>query len=245
MNLRRKELTDVLTCKGLDSVAKGHKLCVCVYVNKDKVSGCLDQDYLLKLDGRKLESFLQTLYQVNGQVNTQVMKLIHINAFVDELIEEGYFYKDIFEELFPKACAKMEYLSDKKLNTFLNSGEDLKEWLVIHYKGAVSLITKDMFKDVVEDVNSGCWEKVEVSKKYKGKQAVKQLFYTKGHDEDSKVVLVCKDTGEFFTVFPSKNFNHRKFSDMHRGVSFEDMKSLVGQKFHTEKDAEWFKQFEL
>ena len=71
------------------------------------------------------------------------------------------------------------------------------------------------------------------------------MFYTKSSKADKKVVVVCKTTGEIFTVFPSTNFNHRKFSDTHRGMTFEEIKTLVENKFHKEKDLEWFKQFEV
>lgn len=240
----------VLTAKGTQALVDGKTLGSLYTLDESNVGlKGLSPAYARKLHNRTLKGYLQTCYQINGQVNTILMKMVHNFAMITGLIEVGIIDSDKFMEVFPKFVAKM-YATEKTAKEFENieSFEELEEYYVVYYNDQFGVINRDKFTDLVPDVKSGCWEggcdKEKLKELRAKKQAVKQQFYTKTSKVDNKVVVVCKATGDGFTVFPSTNFNHRKFSDQHRGMSFEEIKNLVELKFHKEKDLEWFKQFE-
>ena len=241
----------VLTAKGTQALVDGKTLGNLFKLDESNVgSKALSPAYVKKLHGRTLKGYLQTCYQINGQVNTLLMKMVHNFAMVTGLIEVGIIDSDKFMEVFPKFVAKM-YATEKTAKEFENikSFEELEEFYVVFYNDSFGVINRNKFSELVPDVKSGHWEggcdKEKLKELRATKQAKKQLFYTKSSKADKKVVVVCKTTGEIFTVFPSTNFNHRKFSDTHRGMTFEEIKTLVENKFHKEKDLEWFKQFEV
>lgn len=240
----------VLTAKGTQALVDGKTLGSLYTLDESNVGlKGLSPAYARKLHNRTLKGYLQTCYQINGQVNTILMKMVHNFAMITGLIEVGIIDSDKFMEVFPKFVAKM-YATEKTAKEFENieSFEELEEYYVVYYNDQFGVINRDKFTDLVPDVKSGCWEggcdKEKLKELRATKQAKKQLFYTKSCKVDKKIVVVCKVTGEIFTVFPSTNFNHRKFSDQYRGMSFDEIKNLVELKFYKEKDLEWFKQFE-
>lgn len=251
-HLTDEQIKSLLTEKGAKAVADGFNLAICVNISEIKVgSNAYNPKYALKLHSRKLENYLQTLYQMNGQVNTLLGKLIHNYVAITELVEKGYLCEDNLELLLPKLMEKLELIELGEYSEFLNlldEPKDFDEYYVIHYRGIASINPKDIFEHIVPDVKSGEWEggcpREQIKALKKSKQAVKMKFYTKTRKDDSKVIVVDKSNGDSFTVFPSANFNHKKFSDDHRGMSFQEIKALVEYKYHVESDAEWFIQYE-
>lgn len=251
-HLTTEQINSLLTEKGVKAVADGDNLAICVNISESGVgTKAYDPKYALKLHSRKLENYLQSLYQMNGQVNTLLSKMIHNYVAITELVRLGYLCEDNLELLLPKLMEKLELIESGEYSEFLNGlsePKDFEEYYVIHYRGFASINPKDVFEHIVPDVKSGQWEggcpREQIKALKESKQAVKMKFYTKTRKEDSKVIVVDKSNGESFTVFPSTNFNHKKFSDEHRGKTFQEIKALVEQKYHIERDVEWFIQYE-
>lgn len=251
-------ILSILTTKGLQALKDGLPLCVYININKPRLdaicNNSFDAPYALKLHKRTLRGFLDTLYQTNGQVNTQVMKSLHIRVAIEQLIELGYIDEKQYKALFVKLNEKLDYLTDiiEKgwlwLVADLHNPDKLKTLLVVNYKGKVFLTSREEFETVVKDVKSGAWEGGCDQEKLKElritKEQKKAKFYTKCGKKDGIVRLHSKAGDDCCTIFPSRNFNHKLFSSVHKGLTYEEVKSVVETKYHNDHDVEWFKQFE-
>lgn len=161
-HLTTEQINSLLTEKGAKAVEDGFNLAICIHITPDKVGVVgYDEAYTFKLHNRMLKDYLETLYQMNGQVNTLLSKLVHNLVAVSELIELGYLDEDQLELLLPRLMDKFELLELGEYSGLFDSFEspkDLKDYYVIHYKGYASINRKENFKLIVADVGSGHWE---------------------------------------------------------------------------------------
>lgn len=251
-HLTDEQIKSLLTEKGAKAVADGFNLSICVNISEIKVgSNAYNPKYALKLHSRKLENYLQTLYQMNGQVNTLLGKLIHNYVAITELVEKGYLCEDNLELLLPKLMEKLELIELGEYSEFLNlldEPKDFDEYYVIHYRGIASINPKDIFEHIVPDVKSGEWEGGCPRDQIKALKNLEKAKKLEWHTQnvDGRVYLVNKHDSDFCCIFPSTNFNHKLFRNYFKtcGNSFSEVKKLIENKFHVEKDLEWFKQFE-
>lgn len=252
-HLTAEQINSLLTEKGAKAVADGWNLAICVHITEAKVgTNAFNEGYAFKLHNRKLESYLQSLYQMNGQVNTLLSKMIHNYVVITELVELGYLCEDNLELLLPKLMEKLELLELGEYSEFLNGlsePKDFEEYYVIHYRGFASINPKDIFEHIVPDVKSGEWEGGCPREQIKALKESKKSKKCEWHTQNTggKVYLVSKRGDDSCCIFPSTNFNHKLFRDFFRtrGDSFSEIKELIETKFHVEKDLEWFKQFEI
>lgn len=246
----QKELNTLLTEKGKGAVDSGWNLAKCIQITKDKVGDvAFNSSYAEKLHHRKLGDYLQTLYQMNGQVNTQLMKIVHNIVAVENLIDSGYLNEARFEELLPKLDSKMCETSmqnfKKKLPEF-KSFMEMEDWLVVHYRGVVSIIHKSNFKNVVPDVKSGEWEcggdREQIKKFREANKHKAAPFYLKNSDDG--IIVVSRSSGETFILYKgtSKGFDFGKFIKQNRTYSWQEMKDLIESK-RIDQDKKWFEQF--
>lgn len=61
---------------------------------------------------------------------------------------------------------------------------------------------------------------------------------------NNKVVFQKFDGQGRFTAFPFWNFNKEKFLNDLGHLSFDEVRKLIEDKWHKEKDYDWFKGYE-